>query len=273
LDLSDVELYPDNVFSASDSDWFDSPQCARVNDHNYFGDSCVWRVSNNQPPNNWLQIHLPVHKIIKAIELVSRNDGWNDWITKYKIAYASESQAVDGIWETPDTEYDGNTDQAQSVISIINIATPIKILRIIPTEYQGAIATNIELYGNDAVVGEQLGPDTIISSSIPSPSFNTVSTSVTFSASEPRSTFRCALSGQIEIPTADCSSPYTIPAYTLPVGLYQFTVSATDASNIQGTPQTLNFEIVGKFNEISLSHHNHNHNHDHVRDHDRYPDF
>jgi hypothetical protein len=248
LDLSNVSLFPNSVFSASSVYNADhQAHCARVIDPPQSGCSHgIWGVGSDDPPNQWLQIHLPVHKIITEIELISRSDGWTELITKFKIAFANEQQAANGEWETPDTEYIGTTAAGQSVIVAINIATPIKILRIIPTEFQGHISANIELYGIPAATNEVLAPDVTISTTSSSPMLGAVDNIFTFSSSEPRSTFKCSLTGPIEIAPFNCPSPYIIPANTLSSGSYTLTVTVTDASNIEGTSKVLNFEFIGK---------------------------
>jgi hypothetical protein len=78
-------------------------------------------------------------------------------------------------------------------------------------------------------------------------SVNIDTTTFTFSVSEPRSTLKCSISGPTEIAPFDCPESYNIPANTLLDGSYTLTVSAIDASNIEGTATTFSFDVTGNY--------------------------
>ncbi|XP_015750209.1 PREDICTED: contactin-associated protein like 5-1-like isoform X1 [Acropora digitifera] len=107
----------------------------------------AWSPSNNNNPNDYLEIDLQYEFFICAVATQGHPSS-NFWTTKYKLLFS-----VNGIdWPTykdngKDKIFNGNSGKEEVVKHSLLSSTRARFLRFQPTEFKNWKALRVEIYG------------------------------------------------------------------------------------------------------------------------------
>nr|XP_058941795.1 retinoschisin-like [Pocillopora verrucosa] len=105
-------------------------------------------VAREKNINQWLQVDL--QHIIRVIGIATQGKpASKQWVTKYKLQYGDDGQTFrvykrDG--DVSDTVFQGNKDRDTVVYHDLNPLIYVRYVRVLPMDWNWAIAMRIELY-------------------------------------------------------------------------------------------------------------------------------
>ena len=81
---------------------------------------------------------------VKAIETQGRTDGYEQWVSEYKVKYTKDG--VNWHWADDERLFEGNSDQETKVLNKIDQPFKALAVRICPTQWNSHISMKAEVY-------------------------------------------------------------------------------------------------------------------------------
>ena len=124
LGMEDGRIKDDQITASSEHNHAHGPTNARLNRPAQSGTTGAWSSKTNDQ-NQWIQADLLLHQRVVGVILQGRADNYNQYVTKYKVAYSR-----DGVTWQNVQDAQGNDKVSQVIIikeSIHSwVATPSK---------------------------------------------------------------------------------------------------------------------------------------------------
>ncbi|KAL9955596.1 hypothetical protein ACROYT_G036938 [Oculina patagonica] len=138
---------PNSALSASSQyNAYAGPENSRLHFYAQSGRYGAW-IAQKQDHNQWLQVDFGVETQVTRIATQGRQDA-NQWVKEYTLRYSTDGSYFKQYQPSGFTKtFMGNSDR-YTVVSQ-NLSAPIRAryLRIVPEEWQSAIALRAEFYG------------------------------------------------------------------------------------------------------------------------------